>query len=233
MSGSRRPRRRRSPARAKGVLIIPGVGDNRTTAQLINLTELLARAGLVAMTMGTPTLFSYILSPGDSDAVVQAFRRCCTGPESVPIAGILGFSAGDSLACLAAADPRIAGTPRVSDVLRRLLNARDLLGDVGHRALVENGQPQSWKPDPVPLEVLANTLAGTLSSSEGAEISAAFSFSNAVPLIRQPDRATLAAGRRGVSPAGGRSAEPGRRRIWTRSPRRCDNCSSSSRPARW
>ncbi|MBF6591796.1 MAG: hypothetical protein IVW57_14910, partial [Ktedonobacterales bacterium] len=96
------------PGAREGVLIIPGVGDERREPQLINLSESLARAGLVAMEMTTPALINYTLAPVDSDAVVQAFQALQrwhgVGASRV---GILGFSAGDALASLAAADPRI------------------------------------------------------------------------------------------------------------------------------
>src|SRR5258708_3374571 len=54
-----------------GILIIPGAGDNRTVPQLINLSESMARTGLVVMDMTTPTFMNYSLSVQDEDAVVQ------------------------------------------------------------------------------------------------------------------------------------------------------------------
>src|SRR5258708_8330386 len=174
------------PGAREGVLIIPGVGDNRTTAQLINLTESLARAGLVAMTMTTPALIAYRLSPVDSDAVVQSLLKLRHWPGvGATRIGILGFSAGDSLASLAAADPRIRQQLAFLTFFGGFYNARDLLGDVGRRAQLVNGQPQAWTPDPVTLGVLANTIAGTLLTREGAGLSAAFDFHHPKPLTPQ------------------------------------------------
>jgi hypothetical protein len=171
------------PGTREGVLIIPGVGDNRTTGQLINLTESLARAGLVTMTMTTPALIAYRLSPVDSDGVVRAYLKLLHWPGvGATRVGIIGFSAGDALVCLAAADPRIQHQIAFLTFFGGFYNARDLLGDVGRRAQIVNGQPQSWTPDPVPLSVLANTIAGTLSPSEGGELSTSFDFHHPKPL---------------------------------------------------
>jgi hypothetical protein len=57
-----------------GVVVIPGVGDNREVPQLVNFSQSLARMGLVVMVMTTPTLIKYDLSMQDSDAVLEAFN---------------------------------------------------------------------------------------------------------------------------------------------------------------
>src|SRR5262249_31050609 len=96
------------PGGREGVIVIPGVGDNRHELQLINLSNSLAQAGLVVMDLVTPTLLRYALSPRDGDALVQAYEALARWPGVDPARiGILGFSAGGALACLAAADPRI------------------------------------------------------------------------------------------------------------------------------
>src|SRR5262249_4794674 len=96
------------PGEREGVIIIPGVGDNRQEPQLINLSRSLAQGGLVVMDLLTPTLLRYALSPLDSDALVQAYEALTRWPGvDRARVGILGFSAGGALACLAAADPRV------------------------------------------------------------------------------------------------------------------------------
>src|SRR5260370_40746177 len=91
-----------------GVVIIPGVGDNREVPQLVNFAQSLARTGLVVMIMTTPTLIKYDLSVQDSDAVFDAFNALATWPDVDPKRiGLISFSAGASLACFAGADPRI------------------------------------------------------------------------------------------------------------------------------
>jgi hypothetical protein len=165
------------------MLIIAGVGDNRTNAQLINLTESLARVGLVVMTMTTASLINMVLSPTEADAAVQAFTKLLHWPGiGSTRVGMLGISAGIGPASLAAADPRIRRQVAFLTFLGGFYNARDLLTDVGRRALIVNGHPEAWLPDRTALSVLANTLAGTLSAREGEEIMAAFDIKHPTPL---------------------------------------------------
>ncbi len=89
-----------------GVLIIPGAGDNRTVPQLINLSQSLARTGLIVMDMTTPTLMNYDISAQDSAAAVQAFQTLAHLPEMQGNRiGIIAFSAGVPIACFAASRP--------------------------------------------------------------------------------------------------------------------------------
>jgi dienelactone hydrolase len=171
------------PGAREGVLVLPGVGDERGEPQLINLMESLARAGLVAMAMTTPSLIAYDLSPQDSDAVVQAYLKLSSWPGvGAGRVGILGFSAGDALVSLAAADPRIQSRIAFLTFFGGYYNAEDLLRDVGRRALDVDGKLLPWQPNIVPLTVLANTLATTLPGSDGELISNAFNFNNPLSL---------------------------------------------------
>lgn len=171
------------PGARQGLLIIPGVGDNRAVPQLINLTESLARTGVVVMTMTTNALINFVLSPAEADATVQAFKTLLHWPGvGATRVGIFGLSAGNAPASLAAADPRIQHQVAFITSFGGLFNARDLLADIGRRALIVNGQLEAWQPNQVPLHVLANTIAGTLSPSEGRELMAAFDTNHPTPL---------------------------------------------------
>jgi hypothetical protein len=171
------------PGARQGVLIIAGVGDNRTNPELINLTESMARAGLLVMTMITDTLINYVLAPADADATVQAFKTLLHWPGvGATRVGILGFSAGNAPASLAAADPRIRHQIAFLTFFGGFYNARDLIADVGRRGLLVNGQPEAWLPDRVPLSVLANTIAGALPASEGSALRSAFDLHHPTPL---------------------------------------------------
>jgi dienelactone hydrolase len=171
------------PGARQGILIIPGVGDNRAVPQLTNLNESLARSGLVVMTMTTHALIDFVLSPADADATVRAFQTLLHWPGvGATRAGIFGLSAGNVPASLAAADPRIRHQIAFLTFFGGLFNARDLMADIGRRALIVNGKLEAWQPNQVPLHVLANTVAGTLPTSEGEEIRAAFDTSHPIPL---------------------------------------------------
>lgn len=159
------------PGAREGVVVIPGVGDNRADPQLVNFSESLARAGVVVMDMTTQTLLNYDLSVKDSDAVVQAALALQhwpgVGPERV---GIIGFSAGDAPACFAAADPRIRDTLAFIALFGGYFNTTSVLRDFGRRALDVDGKLQAWSPQYVPIQVLSDTIEPLLPSSEGSRL---------------------------------------------------------------
>jgi pimeloyl-ACP methyl ester carboxylesterase len=88
--------------------------------------------------------------------------------------GIVGFSAGGALASLAAAEPQMRGRIAFLTFFGGYFNADSLLEDFGQRALVADGKAQRWSPNPVPLLVLANTIATTLPAQEGSLLTSAF-----------------------------------------------------------
>ena len=171
------------PGAHGGLLIIPGLGDERAEPQLVNLADALARTGVVVMLMTTQTLINYDVTPADSDAVVQAFNRLArwkgVGADRV---GIVGFSAGGPLACLADVDPRIRGRVAFITQFGGYFDIEQVLRDIGRRALDVNGRMQPWQPNSVPLEVFANVLAHTLPEYDGARLKAGFAFANPSPL---------------------------------------------------
>jgi hypothetical protein len=159
------------PGAREGVVVIPGVGDERAVDQLVNFSQGLARAGLVVMDMTTPTLLNYDLSYQDSDAVVQAFKTLASWPGvGTQRVGIIGFSAGDALATFAAADPRVRDNVAFVLCFGGYFNTTTLLRAFGRRALDVNGQAQPWHPQYVPVEVLANVIAPLLPSNEASRM---------------------------------------------------------------
>ena len=173
------------PGAREGLLVIPGVGDERQVPQLINFSESLARSGLVVMDMTTDTLISNTLAPGDSDAVVQAYGALAHWPGvTTGRVGIIGFSVGDALACLAAADPRIRQSVAFVTSFGGFFDAETLLLDVGRRAQQVGGHLQSWTPNPLTLQVLANTIAETLPPDQASLLTNAFALGGA-PLTPQ------------------------------------------------
>ncbi len=163
------------PGSRMGMILMTGVGDNRSIDQLVNLEQAMARSGVVFMNLTTDNLLAYTLSPTDEDSVVQAVKKLESWPGvGAGQIGILGFSAGSVLACLTAADPRVRDQIAFLTLFGGYFNATDLLRDIGRRAIAVNGSLRSWHPDPVPLQVLANTVAGDLAPDDASIITGAF-----------------------------------------------------------
>lgn len=177
------------PGSRAGIVLISGVGDNRPIPQLINLAESFARNDVTVELMTTPALLSYTLSQDDQDAVVMAFRTLAQRPGINPHAiGLIGFSAGGAVASLGASDARIRDQVAYLTMFGSYTNATELLRDLGRRALVDHGISTPWQPDPVPVEVLANTVANILPGTEAYIIRNAFN-----PVFMPIDTTTLQA----------------------------------------
>ena len=108
--------RRRSPAGARPSLTCRAPAITARSGKLMNLSQSLAREGVVVVTVGTPELFNYQVSAQDGKAVVQAFKFIEHWPGVNPQhIGIMAFSVGDLLACMAGrlrpAHPGPGGVP--------------------------------------------------------------------------------------------------------------------------
>ncbi|HLY32703.1 MAG TPA: hypothetical protein VKQ36_16895, partial [Ktedonobacterales bacterium] len=83
------------PHAREGIIIIPGVGDNRQAEQLINLSESLARSGVVAVDMTTDILINFTISTVDSEALVRTYQWLARQPGvDARRIGFLGLSGG-------------------------------------------------------------------------------------------------------------------------------------------
>jgi hypothetical protein len=183
------------PGARAGILVIAGVGDNRKEPANVNISIALARAGFVVMQVTTAALIDYTLTPDDTDAIVQATLKLQSWPGvGADRIGILGISAGDALACLAAADLRLHGKLAFLTLFGGYYDATSLLRDVGRRALEVDGQLAPWRPQDVPIYTLAHSVAGTLPPIDAARIRSALGlFGSALGENGQPlDSATLA-----------------------------------------
>jgi hypothetical protein len=154
-------------AARSGVLIIPGVGDNRQDAQLVNLSEEMARSGLVVMDMLTSALKNYMITALDSDATVQAFKALSHLPGMAHSrSGIIAFSGGVPLACFAAADPRIRTQVAYVTLFGGYFNTTSLLRAFGRRAIDIDGKLEKWQPNIVPLQTIANIITQDFTQDE-------------------------------------------------------------------
>ncbi|WP_376797039.1 alpha/beta hydrolase family protein [Thermogemmatispora sp.] len=163
------------PGRRQALVVIAGLGDNRADSQLVNFARSLAGDGMVVAIVGTPALFDFVLRREDSAAVVQVFELLARRPDVDPAhIGLVGFSAGNALACFAAADPRIRHQVAFVLSFGGFFEATTLLAAIATHQLEVDGRKQSWTPYYVPLQALAHTLSTILPPHEAALLRAAF-----------------------------------------------------------
>ncbi len=154
---------------------MPGAGDNRAVPQLVNLSQSLAREGVVVVNVGTPTLFDFRVSARDGEAVVQAFELMEHWPGVNPRhIGIMAFSVGDLLASVGAADPRIRDQVDFLAFLGGYVDVSTLLETMGKRSQVVNGQTQPWQPIEVDLLTLSRTVSSLLTPTDQKLLQKAF-----------------------------------------------------------
>jgi hypothetical protein len=186
------------PGGREAIIDVVGVGDNRSVPQLVNLSRALAREGVVVVNVGTSALFQYQVSARDGEAVVQAFKLLehWPGVDARRI-GMIAFSAGVTLACAGAADPRIRDRVAFVAVLGGYFDVTSLLRTFGRRAQDIEGRAQFWQPISTPLHALASTVSSGssgLTATEKRLLQKAFPEDNYGPALTVREQAELAPG---------------------------------------
>jgi acetyl esterase/lipase len=183
------------PGGREAIIDVVGVGDNRNVPQLVNLSRSLAREGVVVVNVGTPRLFQYQVAARDGEAVVQAFKLLEKWPGvDARRIGIIAFSAGVTLACMGAADPRIRDRVAFVAVLGGYFDVTGLLRTIGRRAQDVDGHVQSWQPIPTPLHTLASSVSNVLTPTENQLLQKAFPEDNYGPALTEQEQAELTPG---------------------------------------
>ena len=183
------------PGGREAIIDVLGAGDNRAVPQLINLSQALAREGIVVVNVGTPTLFRYQVSTRDGEAVVQAFELLehWPGVDAHHI-GIFAYSIADLLTCAGAADPRIRDRVAFLGILGGYFDVNSLLRTVGRRAQEIDGQTHAWHPVTTTLYVLAYTMSSVLSPSDQKLLLKAFPLTKFGPPLTARQQAQLTPG---------------------------------------
>jgi dipeptidyl aminopeptidase/acylaminoacyl peptidase len=180
------------PGGREAIINVVGAGDNRKVPQLINLSQSLAREGIVVVNVGTPTLFQYKVSARDGEAVVQAFELLEHWPGVDPHhIGIIAISVGGLLACVGAADPRIRDRVAFLAIFGGYFDATSLLRTIGRRAQDVDGHTQPWQPISTSLYVLASTVSSLLSPTENKLFQKAFPLNKIAPPLTAQQQAQL------------------------------------------
>jgi acetyl esterase/lipase len=183
------------PGEREAIITIVGAGDNRDVPQFTNLAQSFAREGVVVVNVGTPTLFQYKVSARDGEAVVQAFELLEHWPGVDPHhIGILSFSVGGLLACVAAADPRIRDRVAFLAIIGGYFDVTGLLRIVGRRVQDVDGQAQPWHPISTDLYTLASSVSSLLSPTENKLLRKAFPLNSFAPPLTAQQQAQLSPG---------------------------------------
>ena len=183
------------PGGREAIVDVPGVGNNLAVPQLVNLSQSLAREGIVVVNVATPTLFRYQVSARDGEAVVQAFQLLEHWPGVDPHhIGIFAFSVSDLLVCVGAADPRIRDRVAFLGFLGGYFDVTSLLRTVGMRAQDVNGRLQAWHPITTTLYVLAYSMSSALTPTDEKLLLKAFPLTKFAPPLTAQQQAQLTPG---------------------------------------
>lgn len=145
-----------------GVILALGVHPQPIDhPDIVRVATGISRLGVVVGVPDSTNLRNLVLTPDEpthlADAVV-ALRALPSVDENG--VGLAGFSAGASMALIAAADERIADDLRFVSSFGAYADAQLLLTDVATRTAVVDGQVRNWAPDDgIRRDVLELTLA--------------------------------------------------------------------------
>jgi dienelactone hydrolase len=116
---------------------------------IVGIATAIARCGVVVGLPDSSALRDLRVTPAEPAHLVEAAlavaaRREVDGDRI----GLAGFSAGASMALIAAADPRLAGRVAFVSDFGGYADAETLLTDVATRTMSLVGETRDWSPDP-------------------------------------------------------------------------------------
>ncbi|HEY3078812.1 MAG TPA: hypothetical protein VGM69_02780 [Chloroflexota bacterium] len=160
-----------------GVVLTLGVHPvDKREPVVVRLAEGLARIGLGVLVVQSDALVADRIEPGEHENLVAAFERLADEPwvagERV---GLVGFSAGASLAFISATDPRIADRVRLVSWLGGFADAVRLVEEVQSASFLDRGARVPWEPHPLSRYVFRKQLVDALSDpGDRARLEAAY-----------------------------------------------------------
>ncbi|HET7676903.1 MAG TPA: hypothetical protein VFK38_03550 [Candidatus Limnocylindrales bacterium] len=135
-------------ARRPAVLLVLGV--NRVALDhpvVVRVATAIARLGVVVAVPESAELKAGRLAPDEVGHLVEAFEAVSARREVLPDRiGLVGVSAGGSLALLAAADARIADRVAWVNAFGAYGDAATLMSEIATRRIVVEGTGRSWQP---------------------------------------------------------------------------------------
>jgi pimeloyl-ACP methyl ester carboxylesterase len=143
---------------------------------VVRLAEGLARIGLGVLVVQSDRLMADRIEPDEPGTLVDAFERLAAEPwVAEERVGLVGFSAGASLAFLAATDPRVADRVRLVSWLGGFADAVRLAEEVQSASFLDGAERVPWQPHPLSRYVFRKQLVDALPDpAERARLEAAY-----------------------------------------------------------
>ena len=154
--------------RAVGLVLVNGIEPaGRRYGPLVELAETLARVGIIVAVPDLTSYAEYRLDPADIGRLQQTYRflldEIGVDPER---SGFLGFSAGGSLAFVAAADPQIAESVGVVALVGPYSDLSRVLSFVTTGSYYSETAVFQYQPEVLVWQVTRNTILSGLTDSE-------------------------------------------------------------------
>ena len=145
-----------------GAVLVLGVNNlGRDHPAVRRVAGALARSGVAVLVPDSAALLEGRLDAGEIDGVVRSFQALARRPEVDPERlSLVGFSAGGTLALLAAADPRIAGRVQYVNAFGAFADARSYVASLAARAYRLDGREVRWTPTRLALEGFPRLVLG-------------------------------------------------------------------------
>jgi dienelactone hydrolase len=133
---------------------------------VIRIAEGIARVGVVVAVPESTALRETRVTPEEPERLADAFLVVSRLPDVDPDRiGMAGFSAGASIALVAAADPRIAGSVAFLSAFGAYADAETLIVDVATRSVERGGLVSPWPAEPGIRRDVAALVVNALPSS--------------------------------------------------------------------
>jgi dienelactone hydrolase len=130
---------------------------------IVRVAKAISRLGAVVGVPDSSALRELRVTADEPAHLGDAFLAIAARPEiDGGRVGLAGFSAGASMALVAASDPRIAPNVRFVSVFGGYADAQTLLVDVATRTTIGDGVVQEWRPDIGIRRDVLRLLVGTL-----------------------------------------------------------------------
>ena len=134
---------------------------------VVRIAESISRAGVVVGVPDSSALRNLVLTPAEPGHLADAALALKARPEVDPSrVGLAGFSAGASIALIAATDPRIADDLSFVSDFGGYADAEELLVDVVTNTCDCGGEIRAWAADPRIRADITTLLTGVAGDSE-------------------------------------------------------------------